>query len=54
MRGIIEFDLDHGRDLRPGDPEHGLVVVQHRVVLGHVVLAYRDSERPGDPLDLGS
>jgi hypothetical protein len=53
VRGIVEFELDHGRSLWYDNPGHGRVVGQHRVVLVRV-LARIDGERPGDALDLGS
>jgi hypothetical protein len=49
VRGIVEFELDHGRSLWYDNPGHGRVVGQHRVVLARI-----DGERPGDALDLGS
>ena len=51
MRGIIEFDLDHGRSLGRGNPEHGLVV-QHDGIVVIRIVAY--GERQGDALDVGS
>jgi hypothetical protein len=59
VRGIVEFDLEHGCTLQHRDPEHGRVVGQHRVVLvvgfvGFVVLTQVDGERQGDTLEFGT
>jgi hypothetical protein len=58
MRGIIEFNLDHGRSLEHRDPEHGRLVGRHWVVLVrgfvHVVVTCVDGEGQGDVLELGA
>ena len=59
MRGIVELNLDHGRGLWDGNPEHGGLVVERRfvilvLVLGYVGLTQVDGERPGHALGLGS
>jgi hypothetical protein len=55
VRGIVELTLGHRRGLRDGNPEHGLLVVQHRVGLGYVaVVVHGDGARQRDALEFGT
>ena len=54
VRGIIKFDLDHGRGFWRRNPEHGFAVIELRTGRIFDVVAHVVGERQGDTLDLGS